>query len=265
MPHNSKTEYDFNTPEHCLNQSQKTLRLRERFMAERNFDNFDDAEILTTILSYAGYTSKAAWIARRLLINFGNLKSVFEARPEQLLSVQGVNETAAGLISMAIPLMRTWILQTKRKPEEISNIKDAASFCKSLLIGKRVENFYVVALNSSCKVIGCRRIGIGSLSEVNAYPRIVVETALNYNAHSVLFCHNHPGGTCSPSKEDIASTIKLQELLGGLGILVLDHIIVAGAETYSMIAHNDIDYRLRTKSSEKSKPKKTPKSSHHPK
>ena len=72
-----------------------------------------------------------------------------------------------------------------------------------------------------------------------------METALNYNAHSVLLSHNHPGGTCAPSPEDIASTKTLQRLLNGVGILVLDHIIVAGDRTYSMIQHGDIDYRTR--------------------
>jgi len=30
-----------------------------------------------------------------------------------------------------------------------------------------------------------------------------------------------------------------------VGILVLDHIIVAGDRTYSMIQHGDIDYRIK--------------------
>ena len=93
--------------------------------------------------------------------------------------------------------------------------------------------------------MGRRKISEGSLSEVSAYPRVVMETALNYNAHSVLFCHNHPGGTCAPSAEDITSTLQLQKLLGGVGIMVLDHIIVAADRTYSMIQHGDIDYRVR--------------------
>ena len=94
-------------------------------------------------------------------------------------------------------------------------------------------------------MLGRRKISEGSLSEVSAYPRMVMETALNYNAHSVLLCHNHPGGTCAPSPEDITSTIQLQQLLNGVGILVLDHIIVANDKTYSMIQHGDIDYRIK--------------------
>ena len=50
---------------------------------------------------------------------------------------------------------------------------------------------------------------------------------------------------CSWMVEDISSTIQLQRLLNGVGILVLDHIIVAGDRTYSMIQHGDIDYRIK--------------------
>ena len=40
-------------------------------------------------------------------------------------------------------------------------------------------------------------------------------------------------------------SIQLQKLLHGVGILVVDHIIVANDNTYSMIMHGDIDYRVR--------------------
>ena len=83
----------------------------------------------------------------------------------------------------------------------------------SLLMGERTERFYVISLNAQCKVLGVKKISEGSLSEVSAYPRMVAEAALNYNAHSVLLCHNHPGGTCCPSPEDIQSTIQLQRML----------------------------------------------------
>ena len=144
-------------------------------------------------------------------------------------------------------MTRIWQRCSMSVPERIGDSREAESYCKSLLAGERVENFFCVALNAKCNVLGRRRISTGSLSEVSAYPRIVMETALNYNAHSVLLTHNHPGGTCAPSPEDISSTIQLQRLLNGVGILVLDHIIVANDQTYSLIQHGDIDYRIRGK------------------
>ena len=50
--------------------------------------------------------------------------------------------------------------------------------------------------------MGTRLIAEGSLTEVSAYPRLVVEAALNHNAHSVVFCHNHPGGNAHRKSGD---------------------------------------------------------------
>ena len=228
---------------HEMNGTQ-ALRLRERLLSEHSLEHFDDTEILSTVLSYASGTKDTAGLVARLLDSFGSLKAVLEARPEQLLKVSGMNRTRASLISLMIPMARVWQRCANEIPDRIGNSREAEDYCKSLLIGERVENFYVIALNAKCSVVGARRISTGSLSEVSAYPRLVMETALNYNAHSVLLSHNHPGGTCAPSPEDISSTIQLKKLLNGVGILVLDHIIVAGDRTYSMVQHGDIDYRI---------------------
>ena len=235
----------FITEEQKQDEKHTALRLRERLMADRSFEEFEDREILSTILSYSNNTRGLSGLADRLLDAFGSLKGVIEARPEQLLRVNGMNPTRTSLITMIVPITRVWHRCAMDFPNRISNGREAASYCMALLAGERLESFFVVALSAKCNVLGRRRISTGSLSEVSAYPRLVVETALNYNAHSVLFCHCHPGGTCAPSSEDIHSTKQLQTLLNGVGILVLDHIIVAGDRTYSMIQHGDIDYRTR--------------------
>ncbi|MBR6165523.1 MAG: DNA repair protein RadC [Clostridia bacterium] len=222
-------------------------KLRNRFMQENGFESFEDHQILELLLFYANARSDTNPIAHALLDEFGSLKGVLEARPDMLARVHGVGERAATLISMVVPLTRVWNRCAMEVPDKISNSREAEKYCLSLLAGHRTEHFYVISLNAKCAVVGKRMISEGSLSEVSAYPRKVMETALNYNAHSVLFCHNHPGGTCAPSPEDIASTLQLQRLLNGVGILVLDHIIVANESTYSMIQHGDIDYRTKTR------------------
>ena len=221
------------------------LRLRERLLSERGFENFDDTEILSTVLSYASGTKNTAGLVAKLLDTFGSLKGILEARPEQLLRVEGMNRTRASLIAMMIPMARVWMRSANEKPEMIRNTREAEKYCKSLLIGERVEKLYVIALNANNKILGHRRISSGGINEVSAYPRLVMETALNYNAHSILLTHNHPGGTCFPSSDDISSTVMLQKLLRGVGILLLDHVIVANDSTYSMIENEDLDYRVR--------------------
>jgi len=220
-------------------------KMRNRFIRDKGFENFEDHQILELLLFYANARGDTNPVAHRLIDTFGSLKGVLEARPEQLMAVEGIGKQAATLISMVVPLTRVWHRCAMEVPDRIGNSREAENYCLSILAGERTERFYVVSLNAKCNVLGRRKISEGSLSEVSAYPRMVMETALNYNAHSVLLCHNHPGGTCAPSPEDISSTIQLQRLLNGVGILVLDHIIVAGDRTYSMIQHGDIDYRIK--------------------
>ena len=220
-------------------------KLRDRFINEKGFEHFEDHQILELLLFYANARQDTNPLAHELLDRFGSLKGVLEARPEQLMTVDGIGKQQAVLLSMVVPLTRVWHRCAMETPTRIGNSREAENYCLSILAGERTERFYVISLNAKCNVLGRRKISEGSLSEVSAYPRMVMETALNYNAHSVLLCHNHPGGTCAPSPEDIASTLQLQRLLNGVGILVLDHIIVAGDRTYSMIQHGDIDYRVK--------------------
>ena len=220
-------------------------KMRDRFIRDKGFENFEDHQILELLLFYAIPRSDTNPLAHELLDQFGSLKGVLEARPEQLMQIKGIGKEAATLISMVVPLTRVWHRCAMNVPDRIGNSREAENYCLSILAGERTERFYVVSLNAQCKVLGRRKISEGSLSEVSAYPRMVMETALNYNAHSVLLCHNHPGGTCAPSPEDVSSTLQLQRLLNGVGILVLDHIIVAADKTYSMIQHGDIDYRIK--------------------
>ncbi len=220
-------------------------RLRERFRENQGFDGFSEHEILELLLTYATPRKDTKEEAKDLLETFGNLKGVFEARPEQLSTVRGVGELQATALAMMMPLTRECLKCEMQDPRQIPNRRELEYFCKQMQLGRRVETFWVICVNTQCRVLGTRKISEGSLSEVSAYPRLVMETALNYNAHSVFFCHNHPGGTCAPSQEDIASTLQLQRLLNGVGIAVLDHMIIAGGNAYSMAQHGDIEFGAR--------------------
>lgn len=205
----------------------------------------EESEILEYLLKFCKSSADKEETAAALIDHFGSLKNVLEAKPEALQTVQGVGPKSAELIASFLPIVRLYQRLNNTEPHRISNSTDASHFCLSLLEGMRNEEFWVICMNAQCQVIGKRRISVGSLSEVAAYPRAVLETALNYNAHSVIFTHNHPGGTCAPSREDITSTQQLQRILQAINIAVLDHIIVAREQTYSMIQHGDIDYRTR--------------------
>lgn len=182
-------------------------------------------------------------LAGKLLDHFGSLKGILEAREEQLKQVDGINGKSVAMIRMVVPFVKRWERMTMERSNRIGTSSEAKHYCRSLVSGLRNEQFHVICLNSRYYILGEKKISDGSLTEVNAYPRMVMETALNYNAHSVLLCHNHPGGTDYPSPEDINATRTIQGLLKGVGIQLLDHMIVAGCDIYSMLEQGDISLK----------------------
>ena len=66
------------------------------------------------------------------------------------------------------------------------------------------------------------------------YPREVLSRALQYRAAAILVAHNHPGGSLTPSAEDVRITADLQKAATTLGIRLLDHLIVAESQVVSL-------------------------------
>ncbi len=73
----------------------------------------------------------------------------------------------------------------------------------------------------------------GTLSQSSVYPREVVKEALRVNAASLIFSHNHPSGSTTPSRADEMLTNTLKSALALVDVRVLDHVIVAGNQTLS--------------------------------
>ncbi len=213
-------------------------RLRERFRLE-GIENFQPHEVLELLLFYARARGDVNPLAHRLLDAFGSLKGVLEAPVEQLCAVDGVGEETATLISLMVPLFRRYELCLCEEKRKLTHFSDVQEYCRALLTGLRKERFYVISISTQMKVLGQRIVGEGSLSEVPAYPRLVVETALNHNAYGVVLCHNHPGGDAVPSYGDVDVTRELEAMLAKLGIALMDHVVVAGNQSYSMSLHGD--------------------------
>ncbi len=213
-------------------------RLRERFRRE-GLESFAPHEVLELLLFYTRARGNVNPLSHALLETFGSLKGVLEAPVEQLTAVEGVGEETASLLAMMVPLFRRYEMCLCEEKCRLKHYSDVEEYCRALLTGLRKERFYVICVSSQMKVLGQRIVGEGDLTEVTAYPRLVVETALNQNAYGVILCHNHPGGEALPSIGDVDVTVSLEAVLARLGISLLDHIIVADGKTYSMAQHGD--------------------------
>lgn len=90
------------------------------------------------------------------------------------------------------------------------------------------EAFSVMFLDAQNRVIECRELFQGTLTQTAVYPREIVKMALTLNAASVILAHNHPSGCAEPSRADEALTQTVKAALALVDVRVLDHMVVAG-------------------------------------
>ncbi len=97
----------------------------------------------------------------------------------------------------------------------------------------RKESFIVCFLNGQHQVLTTEVMFVGSLTSSAVYPREVVTRVIERGAAAVVFAHNHPSGSITPSSSDRAVTKKLETALAAIDVDLLDHIIVGGEDYYS--------------------------------
>ena len=120
--------------------------------------------------------------------------------------------------------------------KKITSSTQAAKVCKELynMCDLSYEKMVMLTLNTKLQVVGCFEVSRGTVNESTIYPREIATRALLTNAKAVMLAHNHPSGTIGPSGADISITRKVKDILTMLDIRLLDHIIIAHDQTYSM-------------------------------
>jgi DNA repair protein RadC len=197
-------------------------RLRARFL-EEGLDGFEDHQVLELLLFYAIPRADTNPIAHKLMRRFGSLSAVLEADPKDIASVEGMGEKAAAFLSLIPQITRRYFHdRVNRDAPPLTSSEAVTEYLVPLMAGRPEEVFYLLCLDSQCRVLYPALIGKGTVKE-----------ALRHRAASVILAHNHPGGTARPSNADHQLTAALVQALGAIGIPVLDHIIVASGRTYS--------------------------------
>jgi DNA repair protein RadC len=88
-----------------------------------------------------------------------------------------VGEYAATLLTLFAQAPRQ-AEQCRVRREKLTTRKSAVNYCARLLNGEKREKFYVVCLNGQMETLGNALIAQGSISDVPAYPRLVVDAVL---------------------------------------------------------------------------------------
>ena len=99
------------------------------------------------------------------------------------------------------------------------------------------EQFKVLLLNQSNKVLGIYELSTGGVTSTIADPRLIFAAAIKANACAIILAHNHPSGQLSASKADELLTRKIKQAGNLLDIKVFDHIVVTSDGYFSFADH----------------------------
>lgn len=119
-----------------------------------------------------------------------------------------------------------------------SSREAAAHFRAFFSDASKNERFVCCFLNGQNQTLATEVLFEGSLTTSAVYPREVVARVLELGAAAVMFAHNHPSGSTTPSASDRAVTKKLSVGLEAIDVQVLDHIILGGSDHFSFADHN---------------------------
>ena len=108
----------------------------------------------------------------------------------------------------------------------VKNPDDAALLVKNLISDFDRETICIVNLRNDLCPINFSLCSIGTLTASMAEPREMIKAMCLSNATSFLMLHNHPGGSLSPSKQDVEITDRMARLGSLLHIPLCDHLIV---------------------------------------
>mgnify|MGYP006281955783 FL=1 len=197
--------------------------------------NLSDVELLSIVLR-TGTQGKNVKELSAEILNEYSLDEIADRNPEDLKKFEGVSRVKAGQLVAVGELSRRLKKEEREKIQGLSDV-EARTGDMRFMESEVLRVFY---LNSGNEVVGEEEFD-GGISEVGFDTREIFQEAMNCNASAMILSHNHPSGKASATQQDVKVTRELVELGEGLGVEVLDHVVV-GDEFYSMRENSEVNF-----------------------
>jgi DNA repair protein RadC len=199
---------------------------REKMMLKGK-SALSDAELVAILIGSGSRSESAVALSQRILASVSNnLSSLGKQSLAQLMEFKGIGEAKAITIAAALELGRR---RKEENPLELVKVTSSKVMYQEMypIIGELAhEEFWVVYLNNSNKIIFKAQLSKGGITGTIVDVRLVFKIALEQNAVAIVLAHNHPSGKLQASEADIQVTKKIKNAGLQLDIPVLDHIIV---------------------------------------
>lgn len=215
-------------------------RPREK-MQKKGIGSLSDAELIAILLRSGNSDETAVTVAQRLLtLAQNNLNELGKFSLHQITQIKGIGEAKAITVLAALELGRRRKVVEAINRERVTSSHDVVEIFQPMLADLPHEEFWALLLNKANKVIDKVRVSQGGVAGTVVDVRIIVKTAVEKLASSIIIAHNHPSGNPKPSDKDIAITKKLKDAANLFDISILDHLIITDNECYSFADNGNL-------------------------
>jgi len=212
-----------------------TDKPREKMMAQGK-TALSNAELLAILLGSGSADESAVELSRRILASVNNsLTTLGKQSLQQLQAFKGIGQAKAITILAATEMGRRRAAETPELQPKIEVAHNVFALMQPLIGELPHEEFWVLYLNSTNRVIHKARLFSGGITHTTVDVRLLFKTALEQGAIALILVHNHPSGSTTPSKEDIELTQRVKTAGDMLDIKLLDHVIITEKEYLSLL------------------------------
>lgn len=198
-----------------------------------------DAELIAILIGSGSRNESAVELSKRILASVDhNLNELGTLSIQKLMQFKGIGEAKAVSIAAALEIGRRRRGENAKKITKITSSKAVFELLHPFLGELPHEEFWIVYLNNSNKVLHTAQQSKGSITGTLVDVRLIMKEALELGAVAIILAHNHPSGTLKPSAADKAITEKIKNAALGLDIKVLDHIIITQTTYFSFADEN---------------------------
>jgi len=207
-------------------------RPREKLMLKGK-GVLSDAELIAILIGSGSRNESAVDLSKRILASVDTLNSLGKMSLAQLTNFKGIGEAKAIAIIAALELGRRRRAEDSVELTKITSSKIVFEIMQPLIGELAHEEFWVIFLNNSNKVISKSQLSKGGISGTIVDVRLVFKLALETGATALILCHNHPSGALHPSEADKQITKKMKLAGDSLDVKVLDHLIITETKYFS--------------------------------
>ncbi len=193
-----------------------------------------DAELLAILIGSGSPGVSAVDLMQDVLRGcHNNLNTLGKMTIRQLCDYKGIGEAKAITILAACELGKRRQMESPEERPELGTATRIYNHMHPVMQDLDVEEFWVLLMNQSHRLIKKMRIAHGGISEVSVDVRIIIREAVLANATILAVCHNHPSGSLKPSNMDDDLTFSIQNACRLMRIRFLDHVIITDGAYYS--------------------------------